>query len=134
MPRKAPYGVHRGFIAVAVDLLTGTSAREFLTDLVPGFTLTVEKVSYVCNIIHTGSGSQTIRVVKGASTVVASKIVVLADTGTAGLVVDMPVTAADATFSDTDTLTVDMTASGTAFTTGTATVLIRYRANPQRVS
>lgn len=133
MPSKAAFGFSRGYIVARIELLTGTSARTFLAALAPGFTFVVEKVTYNVNIAHTGSSaSQTIRLLKNAATVVATKAIILADTGTIGAIIDMPVTAANAEYTDADTLTVDMTASGTAFTAGTALVYIQYRELPQK--
>ncbi len=135
MPRDAIYGYIRGQQTVQIEDLTGTSAREFLTDLTAGFARTVEKVSYVVKVAHAGAGgSQTIRVLKGASTVVASVAVTLAAAGTVGVIIDVPVTAANAAFDDDDTLTVDMAASGTAFTAGQGQLIIQYRQKAQKLA
>jgi hypothetical protein len=134
MPRKAPYGVHRGTLNFYHPLPTGTGAVEIVTDWVGGFTYTIESVKAYTQVAGTGSGaSRTYRVVKGASTVAATATILLAETDTVGKEKAFTVTAADATFSDTDTLTVDFANGGTAFTAGAVNLVIVYRQESQRV-
>ena len=136
MPREtAGAGYLRGFITVQAAVAGGASAQEWLTDYVPGFGLVIESVKAVVKVAGTGSGATRLfRVVKGASTVVASATIALADTTAVGLVIDLPVTVLNAPFRDDDTLTVDVTAAGTEFTALTLDFIIRYRTRPQQLS
>lgn len=135
MPRKAIYGVLRGHLPIYVPLPAGTGAAEIVTDLEPGAELTVETVKAYVAIAGAGAGAtRTIRVLKGASTVVATGTVTLAGTATLGTELNLTVTAADARFTDADVLTVDFAAGGTAFTAGALNLVIGYRQHPQRVA
>lgn len=135
MPRYAGYGAIRGAFNFYLPLPAGTGAAEPVTDYVAGFQYVVEKVTYITQVAGTGaSASRTFRVVKGASTVVATATIVLADTDVVGEQKAFTVTAANADFSDTDLLTVDFTAGGTAFTAGAGVIVIQYRQQPQRVA
>jgi len=133
MPRSAPYGFTRASTDIYFPLPAGTGAVEIATDLVLGFAYTVEKAEFITQVAGTGaSASRTFRVLKGASTVAATRTLVLADTTPVGKSVAFTVTAADASFSDTDTLTVDFASGGTAFTAGAGVVRITYRQRNQR--
>lgn len=133
MPRLAPYGFQRSQTNIYVPLPAGTSAAEIVTDYTPGFGLVVEKVEAFVAIVGTGtSASRTFRVLKGASTVVATATLVLADTDTLGKRKAFTVTAADAEFDDDDTLTVDFASGGTAFTAGAVNLIIQFRQRNQR--
>jgi hypothetical protein len=135
MPRDASYGVQRGAFNFHVPLPSGTGAAEPVTDYVPGFAFTVEKVTFITSVVGTGtSASRTFRVLKGASTVVATATLLLADTTPVGAQKAFTVTSADATFDDDDTLTVDFASGGTAFTAGQGNLVIQYRQKPQRVA
>lgn len=96
----------------------GTSAEEYLTDLIPGFPRRLYRVRARVVIAGAGAGAtRTFRVVKGASTVVASGTIALAAT-TLGAVINIPITSlADATWNELDTLTIDVAGGGTSFTT-----------------
>jgi hypothetical protein len=134
MPREAPFGVIRSTLNVYIPIPSGTSAAEIITDWVAGFGYTVESVKAYVAVAGTGSGAtRTLRVIKGASTVVASGTVTLAGTDTLGEQTALSVTAANAEFSDTDTLTVDFASGGTAFTAGALNLVITLRQKPQRV-
>lgn len=133
MPRFAGYGFQRGAFNFHVPLPAGTGAAEPVTDYVPGFQFTVEKVTFIPSVVGTGtSASRTFRVIKGSATVVATATLVLADTATIGVQKAFTVTPADASFSDTDTLTIDFASGGTAFTAGQGNLVISYRQIPQR--
>lgn len=135
MPRKAPYGVHRSTLSVYHAIPTGTGAVEIVTDWVAGFTYTIESVKAYVAVAGTGAGAtRTYRVLKGASTVAATRTLALADTATVGAGIAFTVTPANATFSDTDTLTVDFASGGTAFTAGALNLVIVYRQESQRIT
>lgn len=133
MPREASYGFHRAFIESPNVIPTGTGAATLRAAFTPGFRFIIEKVRWVTTVAGTGAGaSRTFRVLKNASVVAATRTLVLADTAAVGQTVDYTVTAADATFDDDDTLTLDVAAGGTAFTAGQGYVEIQYRALAQR--
>lgn len=136
MPRKAPYGVIRSVFNHYGPIPTGTGAVEFITDWTPGFTFKVESVKAVVTVAGTNSGAtRAFRVLKGASTVVASGTITLAGTATVGAVIDIPVTAANAEYDDNDTLTIDWPSAGaSAFTAGALNVIVVYRQTPQRIT
>jgi hypothetical protein len=139
MPRKAPYGFSRGNFTLSLPLASGfgiTTAANIMLSYAPGFSFVIEKVTVANTVAAAGSGAtRTLNIRKGSAsgTVVATKAIVLADCGLA-TVVDVPVTAANATYNDTDTLTVDLGGSGTVFTTFEANLIIQYRVQPQRAA
>lgn len=133
MPREAPYGFQRHQLPVYVPIPGGTGAAEIVTDYTPGHGITVEKVEAFVAVAGTGAGAtRTLRVLKGASTVVATGTVTLAGTATLGAKIALTVTPADATFDDDDTLTVDFASGGTAFTAGALNLIIQSRQRNQR--
>jgi hypothetical protein len=137
MPRNAPYGFARGVINISLPLTTGfgaTTASNIMLSHKPGFAFTIEKVTVVHTVAGAGAGAtRTLNVRKGnaSGTVVATKALVLAD-ATLGASVDVPVTASAASFTDADTITVDLGGSGTVFTTFEANLFIQYRTRLQR--
>lgn len=134
MPRKARYGFTRTQHGIYIPLPAGTTAAEIVTDWVAGYEFLVEKVRAFVAIAGTGAGAtRTLRVLKGASTVVATATVTLASTDTLGEEQTFTVTDDDATnlFTDTDVLTVDFPNGGTAFTAGALNLLLTLRTEPQ---
>ena len=135
MPRNGPFGWIRTIENYPIVVASGTSAEEYLTDLVPGF----QRILVAAYFISDGSGagasaSRLIRIVKGASTVAASRTLVLANTQTIGLAsaFTLSTTASDYQFYDADTLTIDVTAAGTQFTTLTGTIKMVWKQKPQQ--
>ena len=127
-----PRGVAIGGVRVEKNLyipLTHTGAVEFVTDWTPGYGFTIESVTGYVAIASTssGSGSRTCRVLKGASTVVATSTITSDGTDTVGEAITFTVTDANATFKDTDKLTVDFATGGTDFTAGYMNLVIVYR-------
>ena len=111
-----------------------TKGNRPVTDLAPGFRYFIEKVTAVVQVAGTGtSASRTYRVLKGASTVVATRTLALADTATVGALIPFTVTAANAEYNDSDVLTVDFASGGTAFTAGALMLVIQYRARAQQL-
>jgi hypothetical protein len=135
MPREASgAGWIRSQFNIYVPLPAGTGAAEIVTDLKPGFRFYVEKCLAYVAIAGTGaSASRTFRVLKGASTVVATATLVLADTATLGAEKVLAVTAANNEYGDADVLTVDFASGGTAFTAGALNLCIQYRTRPQQL-
>lgn len=135
MPRFSPFGFVRAEKNIYIPIPAGTGAVEAVTDWSPGFTFTVESVKAYVAVAGVGVGAtRTFRVLKGASTVVATVAITLAGTDTVGKAVAFTVTAANATFTDTDVLTVDFTGAGTAFTAGAVNLTIVYRVAPQKAA
>jgi len=134
MPRETSgAGFIRGQQNVYIPLPAGTGAAEIVTDWVGGFGFTIESVKAYVAIVGAGAGaSRTLRVLKGASTVVATGTVTLTSTDTLGEENVLAVTAADAVFLDADTLTVDFASGGTAFTGGALNLVINYRQRTQQ--
>jgi hypothetical protein len=132
MPREANSpGWVRGFLNVYHAIPTGTGAVEIVTDLNPGFKYIIEKVTAVVAVAGTGtSASRTYRVLKGASTVVATRTLALADTATVGA--QIPFTVNENEMMDADVLTVDFASGGTAFTAGALNLIIQYRTRAQQ--
>ncbi|NJD29576.1 MAG: hypothetical protein FIA92_14960 [Chloroflexi bacterium] len=135
MPRQAIYGVQRVPHNFYCPIPAGTGSVEAVTDWVGGFRFIVESVKAYVAVAGTGAGAtRTFRVLKGASTVVATGTVTLAGTATVGAEIALTVTAANAEFSDTDTLTIDWpTAGAVAFTAGALNLVIVLREQPQKV-
>ena len=134
MPKRRIYGPVRGIFSHNVILPAGTGSVEVVTDFVPGFEFKIESVKAYTAVAGTGtSASRVFRVVKGASTVVATATLLLADTDTVGKEKAFTVTAANANFTDADTLTIDFPSAGAvAFTAGQVNLIITYFTYPQK--
>ena len=131
----SPAGWTRVPLGFTVIIPGGTSAGEFVTDADYDFMFEVEKVLSHTTVVATGSGATRVfRVVKNASTVVATATIPLADMSTLGEQTAWTVTDDGATnhFEPGDTLTVDTIASGAvAFTAGEFDLDIILRTKPQ---
>ena len=136
MPREtAGAGYIRTPLNVRYPLPTGTGAHEIITDAVLGYGFKVDKVEAFVTVAGTGAGAtRTMRLLKGASTVVASATVTLAGTATVGAKIAFTVTDAASHFLDTDTLTVDIASGGTAFTAGEVQLVATLRQRLQQRS
>jgi hypothetical protein len=132
MPRDKAYGFQRSSFGVYIPIPAGTGAAEIVTDWVAGFRFVIEKVRAYVAVVGAGAGAtRTLRVLKGASTVVATGTVTLASTDTLGEEQSLTVTAANASYEDTDVLTVDFASGGTAFTAGALNLFVLYRSRLQ---
>lgn len=134
MPRETSgAGFIRSQLAVYIPIPAGTTVAEIVTDWIGAFGFTIESVKAYVAVAGAGVGAtRTLRVLKGASTVVATGTVTLASTATLGAENALTVTAADAVFLDADTLTVDFAAGGTAFTGGALNLVITFRQRTQQ--
>lgn len=136
MPREASRnGYIRTTLGIYVPLPAGTGAAEIVTDNVPGFGCKLIKVEATAAIVYAGAGaSRSFRVLKGASTVAASRTLVLADGATLGqrVTLALAATPSDRTWDDDDTLTVDFAAGGTAFTGGALNLLLTFLQHAQQ--
>ena len=117
--------------------LAGTSQIIYLDSLVLGYKCAIEAVTFVQDIALVGaSGSQTINVRKGGTSgdVLVDLAILIADSGI-GTVSRATVDAADQDTaylrSDSDTLSIEMAASGTAFSAGEGTLTVWGRTRPQ---
>lgn len=137
MPRYAPYGFARSFIPLSVTMAdTGTGQFTIALSLPLGLQYIIEKVKAVWRVAGAGAGAtRTLNVRKGTATgtVVATAALTLA-ASTQGAVIDLPVTAAAATFGDADNLTVEFAAAGTVYTAGQIDILIQIRHLAQRAA
>lgn len=133
MPREtAGAGYIRTPLNLRIPIPTGTGAVELVTDAVLGYKYSVEKVEAFVTVAGTGAGaSRTLRLLKGASTVVATATVTLAGTDTVGKKVAFTVTDGNELL-DTDTLTVDFASGGTAFTAGELNLVATLRQRMQQ--
>lgn len=138
MPREAggPGAWIRTTEQHVIKIPGGTSAAEFVTDLVPGFVRYLEAAFFTTTVVSTGSGAtRALRVLKGAATVVASGTITLAGTSDLGEQTALTVTDDDSTnrFEDADTVTIDSPAAGaTAFTAGEGMLTLVWRTRPQQ--
>lgn len=120
-----------------INVASGTSAEEYLTDLVLGFGWVLEAAYFIPSGDGAGAAAtRPFRVLKGTATVAASKTIVLADTETADK--GIPVTFTNGTleertFGPADTLSIDVTAVGTSFTTLTGSMVIVGRQQRQSI-
>jgi hypothetical protein len=127
----SPAGWTRTQLNIYIPLPAGTGAVEAVTDLNLDYMYEVEKVTAVVVVAGTGSGaSRVFRVLKGASTVVATATLVLADTDTVGKLKEFTVTDDGQTnhYEGGDLLTVDFPSAGAvAFTAGAVNLNLLLR-------
>jgi hypothetical protein len=125
---RTPFGVY-------IPIPSGTGAAEILTDLDLDIMFEVEAAIFSTAIAGTGSGAtRTLRVLKGASTVVATGTLTLAGTSSLGEQTELTVTEANAHFEPGDLLTVDFASGGTAFTAGAGNLALLLRTMPQTLN
>lgn len=125
----------RSHLTFRMVVASGTSAEEYVTDLVPAFTFWLEKAWFIASGDGAGAGATRLfRVVKGTATVAASATIALANTQTKGgfKAFTLSTTPSDYFFGDSDTLSVDVTAAGTQFTTLTGDLVLQIRHRPQQ--
>lgn len=131
MPRFAPYGFARGQMVFHIPIPGGTTAADLVSAYAPGHQFRLEAITAYVAIVGAGAGaSRTLQILKG-STVIASATVTLANTGTLGAAISVPITG-DPSFSDSDTLTIRFASGGTAFTAGALNLVMRARQRLQR--
>lgn len=138
MPNEALHGwIRANVLNATCPVASGTNAQEYVTDHVAGFKFVVTKVTSIVQVIgSTSSATRLFRLIKGASTVVASKTIALADVGTMGLKIDwtLSTTSGDLTFEDADTLTIDSPAAGSSsYGSLTLGVMVQGRQRPQQL-
>lgn len=137
MPARGPFGLTRSFITLPAVVATGTSAEEYVTDMVPGFQFELTKAWFVVTVVGTGAGATRLfRVVKTVGTtdyVAASATIALADTATKGVIktFTLSTTQTDCMFYDADKLTIDVTGAGTQFTALSGHFVLEILTRPQ---
>jgi hypothetical protein len=111
----------------------GTGSVEPVTDLDLGIHYTIESANYVLQVAGVGSGgNRVLRILKGASTVVASVELAVADATPIGKAIALTVVAADANFEPGDLLSVEWDDAGAvAYTAGAGNLVIGIRSRPQ---
>jgi len=141
VPRIAPHGYSRMFMThpIPATALVGTGSIVIMLSKTLGFYAELERIEYVTSVAGTGSGaSQTFYVRKGSATgtVCGTVTPTLATTTTIGMMVVGTITSAagENKFTDTDTMTLERAASGTAFTAGAGTIYLTFRVKPQRLT
>jgi hypothetical protein len=118
-------------------MIAGTSQIIYVTSLSPGFKCVIEKVTFVPTLeLAGGSADQTINVRKAgvAGTVLAALSLLIANK-VVGVVSSASVAVADKDTAylrqDSDAFSIEMAASGTAFTAGTGVLTVWGRSRPQ---
>ena len=117
-----------------INVGTGTTAEEYVTDITSGYRRVLKAARFIATGDGAGAGgTRTLRVIKNTATVAASGAVALASTTTKGTVTNLTVATSrdDRTFGDSDTITLDVPATGTAFTTLTGNVELEWLIRPQ---
>lgn len=137
MPAAGIFGLIRTPFAFRINVASGTSAEEYVTDIVFGYRCTLEKAYFVASGDGAGAGATRLfRVVKTSGTtdyVAASATIALASTQTKGAVTafTLSTTPSDYEWFDADKLTLDVTGAGTQFTTLTGNWYLQFRTRAQ---
>lgn len=117
-------------VAIPIQLAAmTTSAADLITNYTPGYKFKILSVSFATTTLGTGSGaSQVLNLEIGSTNVTGGAVTVtLAGTDTLGeLTAGTSVTAAN-TGSATDTISLEVAASGTVFTAGAGVLLIKVQ-------
>ncbi len=138
MPKSAMHGFTRVVESWPIVIGTGTSAADIgVTDFAAGFRRQLEAVYFWSSGDGAGSSaSRPVRVIKNAATVAASHTLVLAETDTATkgtfTAFALSTTLSDYQFYDSDTLSIDVTAAGTQFSTLTGRIVLVWKVRPQQ--
>jgi len=123
-------GVGVTTVAIPIQLASmTTSAADLITNYTPGYKFKVLSASFVTTTLGTGSGaSQVLNLEIGSTNITGGVVTVtLASTDTLGEIsAGTSVTAAN-TGSATDTLSVEVAASGTVFTAGAGVLLLQIQ-------
>lgn len=107
---------------------TGTSAIDLITGYTPGFRGKIVGWEIVASVAATGAGaSQTINLEIGTTDVTGTATAfLLANLDTIGKRQAGGTPTALNEFSDTDTISVELAASGTAFTAGSGSIVLKF--------
>jgi hypothetical protein len=127
---RTPFGIY-------IPLPAGTGAEELVTDLDLDIMFEVEAAIFSTAIAGVGSSAtRTLRVLKGAATVVATGAITEAGTSDLGEQTALTVTDDGETnhYEPGDLLTVDFASGGTAFTAGAGNLALLLRTRPQTLN
>jgi len=114
-------------IPLAVQLVTfSTAALDIMTTWTPGYAFRFVKMELITTTVGTGtSASQTLQAYIGTTAVTGGTLAfLLADTTPTGKIIQGATPTANNIGTATDTLTISLVASGTAFTAGAALVMV----------
>lgn len=117
-------------IAIPIQLAAmTTAAADLITAYVPGYKFKLLALSFVTTKVGTGtSASQVLNLEIGTTNVTGGVLtVVLADTDVLGEKVDATAITAANTGSATDTISLEVAASGTVFTAGDGILLLKIQ-------
>jgi hypothetical protein len=117
-------------LAFAIDLTTlGVGASELMTDYTPGYAFKILAVDFVVTDVGAGAGaSMTINLEIGVTNVTGGELnPTLANTATAGAIVAGTAVTANNTGTDASTLSIEVAAGGTVFTSGTGIILVKVQ-------
>jgi hypothetical protein len=121
-------GVYTVSIPLALASMT-TSAADLVTGWIPGHAGKILKVQFVTTTLGTGSGaSQVINLEIGSTDVTGGVLtLLLADATPLGKIKDATAITAANEFTATDSISVEVAASGTVFTAGSGALLIQIQ-------
>lgn len=121
IPVYAPAGYYQ-YIHPLTSLATGlsTSAIDLLTGFTPGHAFKIVKFAFVTTVAGTGSGaSQVFNIEIGTTNLTGGVLTLtLASQATIGTVTSATAITANNVGTKTDTISIEMAASGTVFTAG----------------
>lgn len=142
MPRESSRaGWTNGEMSFTLALPTGTSASEFVTDLVPGFIWYPVKAQSIVTVAGTGAGATRdltlVRTRSSTDTTLFSATLTLAGTTPIGTVQTWTLSTSltdSGQMLDGDTLSIMLASGGTQFTAGTVRLHMFYRTRPQQLA
>lgn len=123
-------GVGVTTLTFVVDLVTLTTlASELMTDYVPGYAFKILAVDFIVTDAGAGAGAtQTINLEIGSTNLTGGVInPTLANTATPGALVSGTAVTANNTGTNASTLSIEVAAGGTIFTSGTGIILVKIQ-------
>lgn len=132
VPTGTTFGTGPGVYTVTIPLALAsmtTAAADLVTGWIPGHRGLIKKVQFVTTTLGTGtSASQVINLEIGSTDVTGGVLtLLLADTTPLGKIKDATAITALNEFSATDTISVEVAASGTVFTAGSGALIIQIQ-------
>ncbi len=128
VPVIAPSGT--SFLTIPIELASmTTAAADLLTNYTPGFPFKIVKWGFVVTTLGTGtSASQVLNLEIGSTNLTGGVLtVLLADATPLGKYTAATAITAGNTGSATDTISIEVAASGTVFTAGEGTLIIEIQ-------
>ncbi len=129
LPTNTQLGAGAGQFTISIPLALAsmtTAAADLMTNWVPGFAGKLVKLEFVTTTLGTGaSASQVINLEIGSTNVTGGVLtLLLADTTPLGKVTAATAITALNEFTATDTISIEVAASGTVFTAGAGALLL----------